>query len=285
MEILQLKYFQMTAKTENISHTAHHYMVPPSSVSISIKKLETELGVKLFDRTANKLKLNPCGKMFSEAVDEAERNIKQAKINMLNLSQTPFGEIKLLILTNRSIVTDYISKFKQEYPHVTFKIRHEDYGDYSAYSDYDVIISDRLINTNDFNSSFYVIEEVFLAVHKKHRLASSNVVTFDDIKKEKIIFMPKGSSLGNYMQSVFKEAGFEPDIAIECDDPHYIREYLNMGLATTFFPSVSWKVHINDNIRLLRVNDGIYRKSYIYTNIKSSNTVKIFAEGLQMINA
>lgn len=281
MEILQLKYFQITAKKENISHTARQFMVPPSSVSSSIKKLEAELGVKLFDRTANKLKLNAQGKILSEAIDSCEKKFKQAKIDMLNLSQMPCGEINLLILTNRQIVTDFISKFKIDYPNITFKIKHEN-SDFSKYTDYDIIISDRLIDTEDFRSSLYVSEEVFLAVHKNHALANANNVTFDDIKDEKFICMPKGSSLGDYMDKIFKRAGFEPDIIIECDDPHYIREYLKMGLGTTFFPSVSWKKHINENIRLLKINDGIFRNSYIYTNNNSSNIVKIFEEALEI---
>ena len=280
MEILQLKYFQITAKNENISHTAKQFMVPPSSVSSSIKKLEAELGVQLFDRTANKLKLNAYGKIFLEVIDSSEKKFRQAKIDMFNLSQTPVGEISMLILTNRQRVTDFISKFKVNYPNITFKIKHEDYSDYSKYSDFDIIISDRIITTNDFESTLYVSEEVFLAVHKTHRLASAKSITFEDMKKEKFICMPKGSSLGNYMDSFFKEAGFEPDIVIECDDPHYIREYLNMGLGTTFFPSISWKNYINDNICLLKINEGLLRISYIYTNKNASNIVKIFAENL-----
>ena len=264
MEILQLKYFQHTAKRENISHTAQQFMVPPSSVSASIKKLESELGIKLFDRTSNSLKLNEYGKIFLEAVEASEKKFKQAKIDILNLSQTPCGEINLLILTNRQMVTEIISKFKVSYPNITFKIKHEDYADYSTYHNYDIIISDRHITLDSFKGHLYVSEEVFLAVHKNHPLARQSVVNFENMQKEKFICMPKGSSLGDYMDKIFKKAGFEPDVIIECDDPHYIREYLKIGLGVTFFPSVSWKKQINENIKLLRVNDGIYRDSYIY---------------------
>ena len=47
MELLQLRYFYESAKTENFSHTAAKYLVSPSSVSISIKKLENE-SIKVF---------------------------------------------------------------------------------------------------------------------------------------------------------------------------------------------------------------------------------------------
>ena len=49
MELLQLKYFKDAALTENFSHTAKNFYVPQSAVSQSIKRLETELGVELFN--------------------------------------------------------------------------------------------------------------------------------------------------------------------------------------------------------------------------------------------
>ena len=62
MELLQLKYFCSAAETENFSLAAKEHNVPPSSISHSIKRLETEMGVTLFDRSANGVKLNERGK-------------------------------------------------------------------------------------------------------------------------------------------------------------------------------------------------------------------------------
>ena len=64
MELLQLKYFCDAAQTENFSKTAEKFMVPVSSVSQSIKRLETELGNPLFARTKNRIQLNSTGKEF-----------------------------------------------------------------------------------------------------------------------------------------------------------------------------------------------------------------------------
>ena len=47
MELLQLRYFYESAKHENFAKTAEKYMVPASSISASVKRLEDELGCKL----------------------------------------------------------------------------------------------------------------------------------------------------------------------------------------------------------------------------------------------
>ncbi len=48
MELLQLKYFLMLARTEHVSKTAAALHISQPSLSSTIKKLENELGVPLF---------------------------------------------------------------------------------------------------------------------------------------------------------------------------------------------------------------------------------------------
>lgn len=282
MEILQLKYFQYTAKSENISHTAHKFMVPPSSVSASIKKLETELGVKLFDRGANTLKLNENGKIFLRAVDASEKEISKAKIDILNSMSTQSGEIKLLILTNRNRVTDTIAKFKAEYPNVTFSITHNGYFDFESYGKFDIIISDRYIDLEMFETRDFVREEVFLAVHKESSLSNLSSISLKNLKDAKFISMPKGSSIRDLLERAFKKIDLTPEIVIESEDPHFVCKYLEMDLGIALFPSVSWKEQISDSIKLVRINDGLYRRSYMYVNKSSSNIVKLFADKLSI---
>ena len=68
MELLQLKYFYESATSESFTKTAEKHLIPVSSVSASIKRLEMELGCKLFDRTSNRITLNQNGKRFHRSL-------------------------------------------------------------------------------------------------------------------------------------------------------------------------------------------------------------------------
>ena len=276
MEILQLKYFQHAAKCENISHTAKNFMVPASSVSAAVKKLETELGVSLFDRTANSLKLNQNGQIFLNAIDLCEKQINKAKIDILNLSEVPHGEIKLLILTNRKQITESIVKFKADYPDVNFSISHSDFENRDKY---DIMISDRSTDNDLFEIKEFVNEEIFLAVHKSSPIKGKSV-SLKSLKKEKFICMPKGRQLREYMDKCFKNASISPEVVIECSDPYYIREYVKAGLGVTFFPSVSWSNQTDESIRLVKIESGLFRTSYLHINRSCSNIARMFAANL-----
>ena len=77
MELLQLRYFFESANLESFAKTAEKYMVPASSVSASVKRLEAELGCRLFDRTSNRIVLNENGKRMMDSLkvifDELDR--------------------------------------------------------------------------------------------------------------------------------------------------------------------------------------------------------------------
>ena len=87
--------------------------------------------------------------------------------------------------------------------------------------------------------------------------------------------------MGDYVYNLFKDNNIHPIIAIECDEPQYIREYMKIGLGGTFFPIVSWQSRIDKSVKLLKLENGLYRDSYIYTNETSKTAVKLFREHLR----
>ena len=66
MDLLQLKYFYESAQSGSFSKTAQKHMVPLSSVSASIRRLEKELNCALFDRFPNYIVLNENGKKLQK---------------------------------------------------------------------------------------------------------------------------------------------------------------------------------------------------------------------------
>ncbi len=278
MELLQLKYFMHAGKTENFSHTAQHFLVPTSSISSSIKKLETELGVQLFDRNINRIKLNAYGKILLQSLNACEQLFTGAKAKIADLANSPKGDLKLLILTNRQIVTEAISEFMNRYPQISFSIWHQKQHKLPIDSTYDIVVTDQILPSELFDQTFWLREEIYLAVHKTHPLSKQNSISSEEIQKEKLICLPRGCSLRDYIDTHFQKQGLQPNIAVECDDIQYVWSYLKIGLGVTFFPSVSWHAQISDDVSLLRIDNGIYRDSFICTNRSATHTTKLFAQ-------
>ena len=281
MELLQIEYFRSVAQHESISKAAQAFGVPPSSVSVAIKKLETSLGFVLFDRTANRLKLNAYGKTFLAAIESAAETLARAQVQMQNLSAAVAGEISMLILSNRSRVTECISAFTAQYPNVTFHIRHDGAEQYKAY---DLIVSDRFLDENLYEKTLFCRETLCLAVPKNHPLAQRRAVSLRDLRDEKFICMPRGSSLGDCIHNAMQSVGIQPKVAIECDDPQYILRYLRMGMGVCLFPMHSWQGQADESIHLLRFEEDLRRETYVYVKRDALKAAKLFAEALKREN-
>ena len=95
MELRQLEYFQMASRLKNITRAAERLNVSQPNITVAIKKLETELGIKLFDRSQKQLSLTPEGNIFLNRIELALRSIQDAVLEVNDYKQLQKGTIKI----------------------------------------------------------------------------------------------------------------------------------------------------------------------------------------------
>jgi len=83
LELQQLNYFRKVAKHQSVSTAANELDISEPYLSRKLSLLETELGVKLFDRIGRRIFLNQYGRLFLNCVnsvfDTLEIGIKDLK--------------------------------------------------------------------------------------------------------------------------------------------------------------------------------------------------------------
>ena len=250
MELLQLRYFYESACTENITKTAERHLVPPSSVSLSIKRLETELGCTLFDRSGNRIRLNDRGRALQKALEIVLGTLDSA-VEALTVPRTATGDIYLLVRSERQFLLDCISEFRQLHPDVVFHLSHdfamEDIGQF------DIIIDDAAVSYAGFQSTPLVRENIRIAAAAGNPLCSREL-TMQDLRDQPFITMYRGSSMQRIAVDCCRRAGFQPNIIIESDDPQYLRKYIELDFGLAFVPETSWKGQMGGT-RYLHITD------------------------------
>ncbi len=274
MELLQLKYFNETAKTNNFSHTAKKFMVPTSAVSQSIKRLEKELGIELFVRNSNKIQLSEAGSLFHTNIEKSLFELEKGVASVKKYSSTTKGTISILINTNRRFITDCIAEFKKFYTNVDFKIYHNLKDTDKA--NFNFIVSSDDMSINGYERTPIIKEEILLSIPKSNPLSNKNSVNFSEIINENFISMPYNSSLYNVLNKIFERNRATPNITIHCDDPFYVRKYTAMGLGISLFPSFSWKGLSDNNVVNLPFNDfSEQRTIYLYYEKNPNSDLKL----------
>ncbi len=83
MTLTELKYIVAVARERHFGRAAESCFVSQPTLSVAVKKLEDELGVKLFERNANEVVLTPLGEAIvlqaQSVLDEASNLKEMAK--------------------------------------------------------------------------------------------------------------------------------------------------------------------------------------------------------------
>ncbi|MBR2043422.1 MAG: LysR family transcriptional regulator [Clostridia bacterium] len=280
MELLQLRYFLDSAETENFSKTAEKYTVPPSSVSISVKKLENEIGCSLFDRNGNKVSLNLKGKLLYGAVKKAIEELDGA-VSLLSERSEEIGEINILIRSERRVIMQHIIEFKERFPNVVFHIMHD--FNTTDIEKYHIIIDSHSDGYSAFKRFPLLSEKMRFAAGKNNPLCDKRL-TLDMLYGQGFISMCEGSSMNRLTKEYCKRAGFTPNIIIECDDPYYIRKYIELDFGIALVPEISWQGELSDNVKYLDIIDFDERRvTYAYLNKSAGTNAVRFYEYIKNI--
>ncbi len=79
MELRQLQTFVTITQTESFSRAAEILGYTQSALTVQIRLLENELGVKLFDRMGKKVYLTAAGRQFLDHATQIIRDINRAR--------------------------------------------------------------------------------------------------------------------------------------------------------------------------------------------------------------
>ena len=279
MELLQLRYFCTVAELESITGAAKKYLLPQSSLSITVKKLENELGKPLFDRVGNRIRLNGNGRTFYQYARQAIDSLDTA-VAVLGDTGEPNGEVRLLVLSNRRTVARIVAEFRRKYPLVHFSISH---NFSSLQTEYDLCISSAPLPAGGASSVSVFRERLMLAVPGDHRFAMRTSVAVSELRDESFILLPPGNGTSAIMTALCRKNGFTPNVVIDCDDPYCLRKYVSAGLGVAFAPERSWNGLFDSDVRLIPITDeDAVRTTVVCTekNGNASSTVAAFRDFL-----
>ena len=226
MELLQLRYFYESAKNENFSQTAKMFMVPTTSVSASIKRLEKELGCSLFDRSANRIRLNAKGQLLQQTLCSVFHDIDRTVEELSDHTQD-VRQIKILVRGMRRKITDIITQYSRLHPNISFQTIF-DYDD-DHYQDYDIVIDDEKESYSGYERVELFSMRLRLKCAADHPLREKKV-TLSALSEQPFISMNTNSNMHKILTKACGRVGFTPKIAVLCNDIACYEKFIAAGM-------------------------------------------------------
>ena len=288
MNLLQLRYFKLLAENEHMHKTADELHISAPSLSATIARLERELGVQLFDRNKNRLKLNRYGNILLKHVLDAFAYLENARQEIEDMNHQQHNRLAIAI-TSPTIYHKTFEAFLKEFPDINTSytvVKINDWLVADSLMFYDFILTSPIdIVGNDWEYELLCEDDrAVLAVYKGHPLAAMEETRFIETKNEKFIALSLGHSMRRYFDLLCNAAGFVPNIIIECDyqmRSKLVSEHYGITLTTESgvrSKSQTWNA---DDISFVRIIDpGVKRPQGILWNKRRyiSKAASLFRE-------
>lgn len=237
MEIQQLKGFHAVAKYLNFTVAAQKTHRTQPTISLQVKSLEEELGVKLFERLGpKKVSLTKEGQLFLEITTPIlhEFSSIQAKFNE---ARGLFHTSNLQIVTHSSVMIyllpPVIKKFKELYPQVKLLILNRPRKEMIKMvenGEVDIGISSLDAIPPALDYQIFSRYDRILIANKKHEIAKKTNVTLEEISKYPLVLPNIDSNTRKMIDRAFAEANLSYDLTMEVVGRSAIKAYVEMDL-------------------------------------------------------
>ena len=268
-------YVYEVYKEKSFTLAAKKLFVSQPALSASIKKIETEIGAKIFDRSTSPITLTEAGKAYIEALEQiyaTEENLKN-RINDINDLKTGSVSIGGSNFMSSCVLPDIITNYAAKYPGITLNVvenTSENLKKLVLDGEIDVVI-DYDFNDKEFTSFPLKEEIIYLSASKSSRVAESFgdcTLTANDIIKgntekqsidlkllsdEKFLLLKKGNDMEMHATKLFKEAEIYPQTFLMLDQMMTSYALTKRGLALTFVTDTLIKANPSDDCVFFRI--------------------------------
>ena len=263
MEIEYVREFVVLAEIGNFLEAAEQLFISQSSLSRHLKKLETDLGAPLFDRTTRKVTLNQYGKLFLPYAKEMTKLHYQFTAAFYNQLNGAHGYVKvgsIPVMTSYGI-TNFISRFLQENPNFTLDVIEADSKDLikmlrSNQCDF-AFIRDWYDAESEFNKLTFTTDSLAALVPITHPLAKCDTIQIEQLAGEPLLLLTKDSFMYNLCVNECKKAGFDPRIIFTTRRAENLVDLVSKGMGITLLMKKPIKHLLNENFTIIDVEPRI----------------------------
>ena len=249
MELLQLRYFRTVAQLENVTRAAEHHHIPQPAMSLTISRLEKEIGRRLFDRQRGRLVLNEEGRFFLSYVNRA---LDLLDDGMTSLFQRE-DEIRVLCTANARFVLEKMRAYNRIHPEIAFMLSTSPRE--NERFDLAVTFEEPVDSPGKERLSRHRIQ---LAVPADSALAREKRVSFGVLRSrgpDCMVALSKPSGLSDLIEAKCRQHAFAPACSAQCEELDHLARLVSLEMGAAFVPEGWLDASQCEGLRLIDVEE------------------------------
>lgn len=264
MELSQIRFFLEVAKSQHITKSAEKLHIAQPSLTQSMHRLEETLGVPLFLHSGRNIALTDYGRFLERRLTPIIAELDRIQFELQSMAKCNSETIHMNVLAASTLITDAIIRYRQEKSHIHFQLRQN-----PGTEDFDIEVTTKLFHrhaseeNNSNDQCFVRTENIFLAVPNNEKFSGRTKIHLRDVMDEGFICLSGSRQFRLVCDKICHQIGFRPNIIFESDSPAAVINMVAANMGVGFYPEFSWGPTENKHIRLLHIEDAVFRRDLI----------------------
>lgn len=239
MDLATLRCFIGVAEDEHVGRAALRLNISASPLSRQIRKLEAELGVALFERLRQRLRLTEAGRRFLEEARALLAHAEAVRARGRALAQGAAGSLCLGAVPGAladGTVISALGRLRRDRPGLALRVvpgRSPVLADQLRQGVLDLALVYRAPDEDGMASRLLARRPLWLTLAADHPLAGVATITPDHLAVEPWLALDSAVSpaFRQHFVAACRRAGFEPDIRFETSEMTSAMAMIQAGLA------------------------------------------------------
>jgi DNA-binding transcriptional LysR family regulator len=261
MELRHLRYFVAVAEAGSVTSAARRLNMEQPPLSQQIRALESELGVRLFDRVAKRVVLNAAGRQFLEDARHTLDSAASAVTRVRRFDRGEQGHVACGFTSSASLhhlAPKLIRAFREAYPLATLDVEERETFELLSGVDQkrlDIAFVRATGSRFPELASHVLHEEEFLAaLPLGHALAGATApLALSALMAERLVLYRRRDGVGIFdvLMDALRRGGFAPEVAEEVPRIVTAINLVAAGQGVSLVPA---------SMRALHTESVVYRK-------------------------
>ena len=245
----QLYSFEAVIRLGGFTSASKELHITQPAVYMQVQQLQKNIGTKLFNINGKKITPTFIGNKIYETAVRAINVVENSKLEIDQSLNPDSGHLQIAVATTaNSFVSRLLSKFKKEYPKMTFYIdvtnRHA-LLDNLKNNNADLVIMGEPPKNIPLISSAFMKNPLIAIAHPDNELLTKKKISIKDLNKETLLTREIGSGTRITIER-FTGLDFSSDIQINSNEA--IVEAVQAGLGIGFVSKHSVNLQLKNNI-------------------------------------
>lgn len=261
MTLQQFEYIVALDEYRHYVSAAEHCFVSQPNLTMQVKKLEEEIGVRIFDRDKKPLQPTKIGKEVILRARQILRESKQLKEFVTHEKESLEGEFTVGIIPTLApyLLPQFLPSFIKDNPRVHLKIRELQTSQIISQLENGLIDIGILVTPLEESSIreipvFY--EPFLLYLPENHRFLEEKLMLADDLDPSEVLVLDEGHCFREQALSICREAKHGSSIGFDYQSGSIeaLKSLVQKGVGYTLVPELSVSTE-NDGIHVRRFSD------------------------------